>query len=475
MAHPTRSFTTRLTGEDGFSLVELMVASLVLIVGMLGVLTMLTGALGTTATSNKRVAATNLARELVETTRGLDYDVLDTVTTQLQTRGLGAGSPWTIERRNVAYTVAATTCSFDDPADGYATTAPANACNTNTAGADTNGDDFRRVTFTLAWNDGGTARNLKQTTLIVNPTGGLGPRITDINPLTQTITNPAVTSVDVTWTTTPAVSLKWNVDDGVGAGTVSGSTSFLTTWNIGTVDSADEVYDGSYTMSAEPFDARDIAGEAKRANILLNRRAPHAPTNFQGGHDTRINEWVDFEWSLNPERDILGYRVVWAGPDGIGNGNDKQVCPAPADGPMLPRNVTSCADFDPPNSGSHVYYVVAVDRDDSNELRDGDSTMLTVPAAGSRPGAPVSPLTVATFNDMPRLTWNPPATGGVAFYRIYRGGTSVGYDDRYDTTSGNETTFDDSSPPTTATDYWVTAVDSTFNESDPIGPVTWTP
>lgn len=474
MGHSTRSRTTHgLAGEAGFSLVELMVASLVLIVGMLGVLTMLTGALGTTATSNKRVAATNLARELVETTRGLDYDVLDAVTTQLQARGLGSGSPWTIERRNVTYTVTSAECAFDDPADGYAATAPENACNANAAGTDRNGDDFRRVRFAITWNDGGTSRTLGQTTLIVNPTGGLGPRITNINPLTQTITNPAVTSVDVTWTTTTAVSLQWTVDDGVGGGTISGSSPYGTTWQIGTSGSGTEVFDGSYTMSAQPFDDRDIAGEAKRADIVLNRRAPYAPTNFEGGHNTRLGGWVDFQWSLNRERDILGYRVVWAGPDGIGNGNDQQVCPAPSDGAMLSRTTNSCADFDPPNSGEQTYYIVAVDRDASNALRDGDLTMLTVDAAGSRPDEPVGPLVASTVEDLPTLNWNAPATGGVAFYRIYRDGTNVGYADRYDTTTGNETTFTDSSPTAGSHTYWVTAVDGNFNESDPIGPVSW--
>ena len=41
---------------------------------MLGVLSLLTGGLRTTRLNNERVAATNLARELVEETRALDYD-----------------------------------------------------------------------------------------------------------------------------------------------------------------------------------------------------------------------------------------------------------------------------------------------------------------------------------------------------------------------------------------------------------------
>jgi len=234
--------------EAGFTLVELMVAAFVLVVGMLGVLGLLTGALSTTATSNKRVAATNLARELVETTRGLDYDDLTDVPARLQARGLGSGSPWTISRRGVTYTVTSTTCAFDDPSDGYAATPPAIACNPSApAGTDSNGADFRRVTFQLTWNDRGGSRSLSQTTLIVDPTGGR-PRILTITPLTQTIT-AAVSTANVDWTTTPAQTLRWDADDGISSGNVTGSTSFSTAWSIGTsgsvVPSSGQVLEGT--------------------------------------------------------------------------------------------------------------------------------------------------------------------------------------------------------------------------------------
>ncbi len=462
----------RASGEAGFTVVELMVASTVLIVGMLGVLSMLTGALGATATSNKRVAATNLARELVETARGLSYEDLDFVTTRLQARGLGAGTPWTIARRGVTYTVTATTCTFDDPSDGYAATPPANACSANAAGSDSNGDDFRRVTFKLDYADSGKARSTTQTTLVVNPSGGLGPRILSMSPLTQTITNPAITSATIGWTTTPAVSLHWDLDDGVSSGNVAGASPYTATWSLGTVGSGSEVLDGSYTMAAQAFDDRNVPGETKRADIVLNRRAPYAPTGFAGGHDTRSGDWVDFVWALNRERDVLGYRVVWTGPDGvIGNGNDEQVCPAPAAGSMLSRTTTTCADFSPA-PGSQKYYVVAIDRDASNSLRDGDPRLLTIDPAGARPNKPVGPLTVATVNSAPRLSWSAPP-GGASFYRVYRDGVLVGYADRYDTSTA--TTYTDAGAGTVAHTYWVTAVNDAYNESDPLGPVVWLP
>lgn len=461
-------------GEDGMTVVEVMVASMLLLMGILAVLSTYTGALTTTTTSNTRVAATNLARELVETAREIDYEDLDAVAAEAKDRGLGSGTPWTIERRGVTYTVGATTCAFDSPTDGYASSAPANACNTNPAGADANGDDFRRVTFDVRWQDDGRQRVLSQATLVSNPAGGLGPRIMSIAPLTQTIT-ANVNSVDVAWTTSAAQSMVWEVDDGASGGTLTGSTSFTASWNIGSAGSGTEVLDGAYTMTARAFDERDIAGETRRADIVLNRRAPYAPTGFVGGHNTRMGDWVELDWQPNRERDILGYRVVWAGPDDqIATTDDEQVCPAPATGSLLPPSTTSCADLSA-ESGQQVYALTALDRDAGNALRVGDARTRVVSPAGTPPSSPLL-LTSLTLDGRPRLTWTAPLLEDVAFYRIYRDGTEVGYADRYDRTSGGlVTTYTDTDPGAQAHRYWVTTVDSDFNESDPIGPVTWSP
>ncbi len=461
-------------------MVELMVACFVLIVGVLGAIGLLTGALRTTAANNDRVAASNLARELVEATRGLDYDDMASglVTTRLQARGLGSGVPWRIQRRNTTYTVTATSCTYDDPADGLASPAPSGVCTPQPAGAtgDSNGEDFRRTTFAIAWTEqGGAPRSLTQTTLVVNPSGGLGPRILSFTPIEQTIT-ANVSSVTVNWTTTSAQSLRWVVDDGASAGSSAGSTSFASVWQIGSAGSGSEILDGAYQISGQPFDDRDIAGEAKRANVLLNRRQPYAPPSLAGGHNTRDGDWVDLEWSPNRERDILGYRVVWTGPDGVpGNGNDAQVCPAPAAGTMLAPTVTSCADLNPP-SGATAYYIVAIDRAPDNQLRDGDRRILNIGAPSNHPNVPTGPLSATADSEgRPHLTWSQPASGGVSFYRIYRDGTAVGLSDRYDRTAGNAATYTDTNAGSATHRYWVTAVDSSFNESDPLGPVTWTP
>jgi len=462
----------RLRGEDGFTIAESVIAGAVLVLGLLGVLTMLTGSLRATTANNARVAATNLGRELVEATRGLSYDDMSgsDVKTKLQAKGLGSGTPWTIDRRGVTFTLSATSCTYDDPADKIAATPPDNVCTpvaTGTTG-DLNGEDFRRTTFQMTWNEpGGRQRTVKQTTLVVNPTGGLGPRIVNFTPISQTITSSLTTTATVVWSTTTAQTLQWRADDGRSAGSVTGTTSFTTTWDLGASSSGNEILDGAYQITAEPFDDRNIAGEAKRANIILNRRQPYAPPSFEGGHNTRLGDWVELQWAPNSERDILGYKAVWAGLDGIaGTFDDLQVCPLLSDGTMLPPTTTSCVDFAPP-LGATNYYLVAVDRDRFGALRDGDRRMLSVPPATSPPNPPQDPFTVTTVNGFPKLQWNPPSSGSVAFYRIYRDGS------RYDRTTGTSPFYTDEGGGSSAHFYWVTAVNNTFNESDPIGPVIW--
>lgn len=509
----------RLHSEDGFTIVEVIVAMVVLLIGILGVLSLLSGALLATAANNERVGATNLARELVEATRGLEYEDLTSalVVTRLQARSeLGSGSPWTIERRGVTYTVVATTCAYDDPADGYGASSPANACNTgNAAGGDANGDDFRRTTFTVSWRDArGPTKSASQSTLVVNPSGGLGPRITCFTPVSQTYAPSApatpaacpaagavastATVAKVVWTTTTAQSLRWEADDGasrgdlVGASNATGGATFTTLWDIGdaTVGNGSEILDGTYVVTGQAFDDRGIAGEAKRADVVLNRRAPYAPPSLQGGRNMRLGSRVDFRWDLNRERDVLGYRVIWAGADGaLGGGDDVQACQPPAGATYLSPTTQSCTDFSPATNGATTYYIVAIDRAPDGALREGAERILPVSAPVTAPDPPTGLLTPTTTADgLARLNWTAPASNAaspasdVAFYRIYRDDSdgnpaTVQYADRLDRVdtppSPLATAYTDSESGATSRQYWVTAVNSAYNESAPVGPVTW--
>ena len=226
---------------------------LVLLVGILGVLKLLDGALAGTSGNNARVAATNLGRELAETTRALDYDELTPalLAGRLQARGLGSSSPWTIARRGVTYTIQERVCTYDDGADQIAASAPDNVCSPlpTAATGDENGDDFRRVSFDISWRDQGRTRSLTHTDLVVNPSGGLGPHITSFSPLTQTITAPVGTAT-IQYVSDAAASLHWRADNGEDeADATGGPTNWTVNWDIRALDNGTEVLDGTYRVT----------------------------------------------------------------------------------------------------------------------------------------------------------------------------------------------------------------------------------
>src|SRR4051812_24811301 len=111
--------------EHGFTLVEVMVAAMILVVGILGTLSMLTyGSLATT-TTKAREQGVALQREIVEVARSLPYDQLvpNSIVGRIQaTSDLGDDQPstpgWQVHRRGFTYTVSVGVCTVDDPSDG---------------------------------------------------------------------------------------------------------------------------------------------------------------------------------------------------------------------------------------------------------------------------------------------------------------------------------------------------------------------
>jgi hypothetical protein len=463
--------------------VELMVAALVLLIGMLSVVSMLQGGLDKSARNNQRVTATNLARELLEATRGLDYDLLNTasIRTELQKLpSMGTGSaPWVITRRSIGFSVDVSSCVVDDPADKLSTDVPAApnvACPrdglTTNDNKDPNGDDFRRVTFTITWGPSTKPRSVTQSSLIVNPSGGLGPRLTAFATTTTVINraaSPMPTSVAFSATSTNAASLAWTADDGMNRGSITAplggsSTTWTFSWPIGAFGATNEVFDGTYQVSAQAYNLRDVPGDARTVTVVLDRDWPRTPTGFVGGHDTRQTDLVDMEWKANPERDVVGYRVFRGA---------TQVCPTDPT-KFLPATTLACQDLNPPNGGT-TYTMVAVDVD----VRTGANTnskvaaVLNVVGPGSRPAAPSNLAVTPGTAGAPKLTWTG-SVDPVQFYRVYSDGINsanrVGR-----TADALALTWTDASAATTAHKYWVTAVDSRFNESDPVGPIQWTP
>jgi type IV pilus assembly protein PilV len=111
-------------GEDGFTIIEVLVALVLLVVGVLAMLVMVEGSLTSTSRTTAREQATNLARELVERSREVPYATTTTsaapaaIASTLPESPSVSGGAFTVQRRNVTYTVTVSACSIDDPSDG---------------------------------------------------------------------------------------------------------------------------------------------------------------------------------------------------------------------------------------------------------------------------------------------------------------------------------------------------------------------
>ncbi len=135
----------RLSDEDGFTIVEVLVAAVVLVVGLLGTLILVDTANTTTFQTKAREQATSLQRELIESARAVPYDQLTptAVASEIQGRPAladGGSSPgWSIERRGETYTVAVGTCIVDDARDGTGQRDPGTFCDPATLGRPASG------------------------------------------------------------------------------------------------------------------------------------------------------------------------------------------------------------------------------------------------------------------------------------------------------------------------------------------------
>ena len=493
----------RFDDERGYTLVELLVAAFVLVVGMAGAFTLLNGANRASTTNNARMGATNLARELLEDARSVDYDSLTpaAITGVIQAKAGVAGnpSPWIVARRGINYTASLKVCTFDDPKDNVAATPPANVCtpqapvpaSAGTLDPEIQPDDFRRVTVTISWNTGSGDRSTKMVSLINNPSGGLGPRIIKFDPpvvLADGSSGQVTFGMDAIFptVTTNAGSVRWNSDgtpNGSGDAT-GGPTTWGTTWQLGNAaddqdpatvtnwattqyDASSTVLDGTYTVTAQAFDELGIAGDSRAAVLPVNRSTPITVRGFEAGRNFNISK-VEFQWRQNPEHDIIGYRVYELGPDGVlGNGNDTLICQTAS------AAATSCTANMP--SDNPTYSVAAVDLSDITDTTSTPriSTYGTAETLSSI--QPDSPTGLAGAPDLatgrPSLSWSHPDTGAVRYYRIYRD-NCCSPADRYDATAaGTTTTWIDTNAPSGTHRYWVTAVGPGINESQPSGSV----
>lgn len=505
--------------EQGFTIVEVMMAALIVAIGLFGALGMLDLSARESVSVKARAGGLTLQREVMETARSLPYDRLlpTSVVAQVQSRpGMADSSPsggWTVERRGITYTVSANACAVDDAQDGTGTHDPSLFCPpadsratptecarlvqrladglsisaTDPLGpcgidADLDGatDGFVEATAGICLLNGCTSTgtsdktpaDLKRITVQVRWETGSGRRFLVQHatvPSPGASSGPAVTaltssetSTAVSFTATTSrkpAAVSWSVD-GQPKGTASGTD---TTWTFSWDTSS--VLDGTYLVTARATDEHGVSGTTRTATVTLNRNAPTAPPNFKAGLNGPI---VDLDWSRSPEGDLEGYRVYRL--DALGQRT--QVCGL--------ADRTECIDQSPDATQTR-YELVAVDRTAAGALREGAPSTSTIVTDNVAPFPPSSLTATASGSDVV-LQWvapNPqdPDTGdAVAFYRIYRKGPDglVDYADRYGRTgAGSEVTFTDTNVPATGGPYryWVTSVDGRLAESVRVGPV----
>jgi len=470
---------SRVRDERGFTLIEVMVTMLILVVGIAGAIAMIDGANARTLANKEREAGNAVTREVIEAARSVPYRQLTPATAigQLQAipglEDTAPGGAWTVERRNQTYTISLSVCSVDDDQDGLGTTG-GGFCTAQTSADDQNPDDYKRISVDISWQRGGVTRDIKQVGIVNNEASSAGPSVEFTSQSPGGLGTTEITS------STPNMNFGVQAEDGtvVIRFAVDGvlldtatSTSATFTWHI---DSAGtHIPDGTYIVSVTAFDAEGTPGPTKSRTIRLNRDAPVAPQDVFGGWNSRwgdATDLVELQWVRNTEPDVTGYRVYRRTASG------DELVPG-CDEPTKPT-FTDCRDLNPPTGATIDYYVVALDQNPSTGLpREGDkSLILTATRATTKPNQAAT-LSAVQDDDSVVLVWDdapafsPPYTGSpVIFYRVYRDGTALS--DRIART-GQEalTSYRDIGGAAASHKYYVTAVDENFSESDPLGPV----
>ena len=482
---------------EGFTLIEVIAAMFVLLIGVLGALALIDRANATTVSTRAREAAINTARELIEAARSVPYQRLTPTSFEAEVQALpgladaSAAPGWTIRRRGTTFSVVATVCAFDDARDGGGSQAAGDFCSDSTPAAtvDRNPEDYRRVRVEVRWDDRGGERVVHQTELINNPGSAGAPAVRTlvVRPGSATIAagtghitaaDPSTHEItfDLTTSSTPA-RLHWLLD-GTGQEeiTTGSQLSWHFDWLLGPPGASGSVVDGTYVIGAEAFDSYDVAGPARSHTVLINRVPPAKVTGVVGGRNgdpaQPADQVVDLEWLANSERDIVGYSVERT--DASGN-NRTEVCPL--------KQKIACVDGDPPAENGLQYFVYAWDTNavDGQPRKSSlnPSDALVVDMGNNPPVAPASVTATLQPDGTVKLAWPRPAPvedpdpgDSIAFYRIYRDGT--GFDQRYTTWEAPDAMvqFVDGNTEGLPHEYWVTSVDTGFAESVPVKAVT---
>ncbi len=472
------------SAQAGFTLIEVLVATVILIVGLTALLGLLDVTVRATAATRAREGATSLAREILENARTTPYSQISpsSIEGQLQAPvGLADASAetagWQVVRRGITYTVAVSECSIDDPKDGYGKHDATFCADSSTeAEADPQPADLKRITVDVKWTAQGRTPSVHAVSTLT--AAGEAPGLsasglhlktpepefpftpsTPTAPVVTLLTSPLVFSVS-----SPAgtAAMSWSLDGSTQtpAPTHASGTEWTFEWPITGLS------DGTYQVSAQAIDTTGVTGPPVSITVNLIRGEPAAPKGILGGFNT-INvsgapqQVAELQWQANTERNVIGYRVYAPNGEAL----SKLVCPT--NEPTTLSVALSCIDFSPPspNAANLTYRLAALYRNPKSEVKEGPAASFTLSQASAttEPNKPRELEATKNENGSVTLHWLAPVGGQPPiFYRIYRGSTN--YTGRYDVSSGTSTTYTDSDAVTAHT-YWVTAVDASLTES----------
>lgn len=447
--------------EHGFTIVEVIVATVVIVVGLLTAYFALDVALHSSADVRQREEGVALARQITEDARSIPYSQLSsaTIVSTLQTypglANTSTGSTWTINRpapNGTTYTITATLSNINDPKDTtggtdikqFSVTVTWSTYQGTCAGQQCAGNQHaytETATISRAGQDPGLQASGLE--LASPPWGAAGiggtqtaPVVTStgITSLQFAVTAPAGTQA-IVWTLNGVKQSGWN-----GSAPTSGTTWTSSNWSLSGVS------DGTYTVGAAAEDSNGVDGPAVTIPVRLIRNVPSAPTVTGYGFNTNLpgssSAVAEFQWNANPELNVVGYDLY------LGTTKICQTSLATAYASCGQNGASvwcispvACTYLNPPVIlGSLTYTVHALYYDANNTLQEGSPT--TVLLALGTP-TPPPPPTIGTGQGVQgnsdgtaTITWTPPSGGTpVSFYRIYRDGTS--YTSRYDTVAAS--------------------------------------